>query len=339
MHYSKSSLSAIAQAAVLALMAFGGGGGGSEAAPGGTPPAANTSRSGTMVYSYISELLAVDMSSGKTRLLAKLSALGSNREFAGASVGPAGEFAMSQNTATPLSNTGWIVILKPDGSEERSLSLKYMFNGRPVISSDGSQIAFSASFYNSNTLQTNKFTQVVSRTDGKALFFYPNYGYPLWMPDGQLLVNGMDGLYIAEAKISGKVVLIPNSQNFNDYALSPDGKKIAFVRSTAAGVPRHVYIMNIDGSSTRQVTASKTSEETSVRFSPDGNSLMVTTSGCIAVFDSYPYSIGSVDNDLIHVIPAGSSLLDILETRNLSATALQRENGLGRCTAGTLSWC
>ena len=170
------------------------------------------------------------------------------------------------------------------------------------------------------------------------MFFHRNYGYPLWMPDGQLLVNDGDGLYIAEAKIDGKTVLIPNSQNFSDYALSPDGKKIAFVRRAVAGAPRHVYTINIDGSGTRQVTASKDSEETSVRFSPDGNSLMVTTSGCIAVFNSYPYAIGSVDNDLIHVIPASSSLLDILDTRNLSTTALQRENGLGRCTAGTLSW-
>lgn len=135
----KTTRSTLLAAAIAILMACGGGGGGDEAAPAGTPPpTANTPRSGTMVYTYINELLAVDMSSGKTRLLAKLLALGGNREFAGASVGPAGEFAMSQNTTTPLSNTGWIVILKPDGSEERSLSLKYMFSGRPVISSDGS---------------------------------------------------------------------------------------------------------------------------------------------------------------------------------------------------------
>jgi Tol biopolymer transport system component len=96
--------------------------------------------------------------------------------------------------------------------------------------------------------------------------------------------------------------------------------------------------MNIDGSGTRQVTTSADGGQTNVLFSPDGKSLIVTTSGCISVFDSYPYVTGQVDEDLIHVIPASSSMVDLLQSRRLAATALQREDGLGRCTAGTLSW-
>jgi dipeptidyl aminopeptidase/acylaminoacyl peptidase len=328
----KTTYSALIAVVVAALVACGGGGGGDPA------PAGNTSRTGTMVYTYISELLAVDMATNKTRLLAKLVNVSSNRDFAGASVGPAGEFAVSYNTDAALSNTGWIVILKPDGSEESTLRLKYMFEGPPVISPDGSKIAFNASFYNGNTSITSKFVQVVSRTTGENLFFYANYSSPQWTPDGQVLLSGTKGLYIAEAKIGGQAVLIPNSQNAGGHSLSPDGKKIAFVRSATTDAPRHIYMMNIDGTGTRQVTNSQNSEETRVRFSPDGNSLMVTTYGCISTFSSYPYAVGNVDDDLIHVIPASSSMLDILEIRNLSGTALQREDGLGRCTGGTLSW-
>jgi WD40 repeat protein len=322
-------------AAVTALIACGGGGGGGEAAPAGTAPVANTARTGIMVYVRTSKLLAVDMASGKTRLLADTLS-GTNRDFAGATVGPAGEFALGYNTATPLSNTGFITILKPDGSQERSLTVKYMFNGPPYISPDGSKIMFDASFY-PGSLPNRRFVQAISRT-GENLFFYPDFSFPLWMPDGRLLLSGKDGLYIGEAKISGQAVLIPNSQNIGNYSVSPDGKKIAFVRRAAPGAPRHVYMMNIDGTGTRQVTSSKTSEENDVSFSPDGNSLMVTTSGCISVFNSFPYAIGDVDSDLIHVIPASASMLDILDVANLSGTALQKEDGASRCTDGTLSW-
>ncbi len=335
MRYSKTRLSVIVVAAALALAACGGGGGGGEAAPAGAAPVGNTARTGTMVYVRSSELLAVDMASGTTRLLADTLS-GTNRNFAGASVGPAGEFALSYNTATPLSNTGFISILKPDGSQERSLTVKYMFNGPPYLSPDGSKIMFDGSFY-PGSLPNRRFVQAISRT-GENLFFYPDFSFPLWMPDGRLLLSGKDGLYIGEAKISGQAVLIPNSQKIGNYSVSPDGKKIAFIRRTATGALGHVYMMNIDGTGTRQVTNSKTSEEIDVSSSPDGNSLMVTTSGCISVFDSFPYAIGDVSADLIHVIPASASMLDILDVANLSGTALQRENGASRCTDGTLSW-
>ena len=338
MRYLKTSFSVIAVAAALALSACGGGGGGGgEAAPAGPAPGSNTSRTGTMIYVRTSSLLAVDMASGTTRLLANIrGSVGSNRSFAGASVGPTGEFALSYNTDTSLSNTGFITILKPDGSQERSLTVKYMFNGPPYLSPDGSKIMFDASFY-PGSLPNKRFVQAISRT-GENLFFYPDFSFPLWMPDGRLLLSGKDGLYIGEAKISGQAVLIPNSQNIGNYSVSPDGKKIAFTRRAATGAPRHVYMMNIDGTGTRQVTNSKTSEEVDVSFSPDGNSLMVTTSGCISVFNIFPYAIGDVDSDLIHVIPASASMLDILDTANLSGTALQKEDGSSRCTDGTLSW-
>jgi hypothetical protein len=123
----KTTHSVLLAVIVAALVACGGGGG--DVAPAGTAPAANTARTGTMVYVRTSELLAVDMASGKTRLLVNtLGSVGSNRDFAGASVGPAGEFALSYNTATSLSNTGFINILKPDGSQESSLTVKEALN-------------------------------------------------------------------------------------------------------------------------------------------------------------------------------------------------------------------
>lgn len=336
--FTRTKLLAVSTAMLIACGGGGGGGGGEATPAGATPVVVNTPRTGTMLYTYLSQLLAVEMSTGTTRVVSKLLRLG-NRDFVGASVGPAGEIVMGQTSGSTLENLGWVVILKPDGSEERSLQIDYILNGRPVISPDGSSIAVSSSFHDVRaTPSTRNFTLVLSRTTGENLLFGENYGVPLWTPDGRLLLRKNDGVYIAEVKVGGTITLIPNSQSFYDYSLSPDGKKIAFVRSpTTAGV-KHVYMMNIDGSGLRQVTTSNTRDETGVHFSPDGNSLMVTTYGCISVYDGPPYTIGSIYTDLIHVIPASSSMLELVTINNLATTALLQESGTGRCTGGTLSW-
>jgi WD40 repeat protein len=311
-------------------------GGGDDSPLGGEPSATSIARTGTMTYVHINKLLAVNMATGTTRQLADLVTVSSSRSFTGATVGPAQEFVLSYNTDAPLSNTAWVTILKPDGTREVDLRLRYMLNGPPVISPDGSKIAVDASSY-PGSLPIRKFLQVMSRS-GQALYFYADYRYPQWMPDGRLLLQGANGLYVAGTDINVAPVLIPNSDNIANHSISPDGKQIAFARRAGSGAPLHIYIMNIDGSGTRQVTTSADGGQTNVLFSPDGKSLLVTTSGCISVFDSSPYVIGLVDEDLIHVIPATSSMVDLLQSRRLAATALQREDGLGRCTAGTLSW-
>jgi WD40-like Beta Propeller Repeat len=311
--------------------------GGSDGSPNGNEPTANSiARTGTLTYVHINKLLAVNMTNGSTKTLADLVTVGSSRSYAGATVGPAQEFVLSYNTDAPLSNTAWVTILKPDGSQEADIRLRYMLNGPPVISPDGTKIAVDASTY-PGSLPTRKYLQVMSRS-GQALYFYADYRYPQWMPDGRLLMQGANGLYVAGTDINIAPVLIPNSNNIANHSISPDGKQIAFARRARAGAPLHIYIMNIDGSGTRQVTTSADGGQTNVQFSPDGKNLMVTTSGCISVFDSYPYVTGQVDEDLIHVIPASSSMVDLLQSRRLAGTALQREDGLGRCTAGTLSW-
>lgn len=319
----------------LTLVRCGGGGDGAPTS-GVTPPTGSAARVGTMIYVHINRLFAVDMASGKSRLLSNLVSVSSNRSFTGASVGPARNFALSYNTDAPLSNTAWLVLLKPDATVEAEIRLRYMVNGPPVISPDGAKIAFDASFYN-NSLPVRKFLQVVSGT-GDALYFYSNFRYPQWMPDGQLLMQGNDGLYLSGTDSKSAPTLIPNSDNIANHSISPDGTQIAFVRRSRTGAPLHVYIMNIDGSGVRQVTASADGGQTNVQFSPDGKNLMITTAGCISSFGGYPYVVGNVDEDLIHVIPVRSSMLNILDTRNLATTAVQGEDGLGRCTAGTLSW-
>jgi hypothetical protein len=177
-------------------------GGGDDSPLGGEQPATSVARTGTMTYVHINKLLAVNMATGRTRQLADLVTVSSSRSFTGATVGPAQEVVLSYNTDAPLSNTAWVTILKPDGTQEVDLKLRYMLNGPPVISPDGSKIAVDASSY-PGSLPNRKFLQVMSRS-GQALYFYADYRYPQWMPDGRLLLQGANGLYVAGTDITSR---------------------------------------------------------------------------------------------------------------------------------------
>jgi Tol biopolymer transport system component len=140
-----------------------------------------------VVYTYINKLYAVNMATGQTR---KLLDLNLDRSYAGAAVGPAGEFAVAYSSRQALSNTSWLTILKTDGSEERTTQFGHTIQGWPMFSPDGSKIAFTAGVYEGWAINTS--AQEVSRA-GESLLFYGDYATPQWMPDGGLLLFGMGG--------------------------------------------------------------------------------------------------------------------------------------------------
>jgi Tol biopolymer transport system component len=328
-----SKLKIMMSAALLcALMACGGGGGGGAPAAGGNGPA-GLSLSGTVVYNFISDLYAVNMQTGATRTLLKLDL---NLSFVGAAVGPAGEFVVAYNIGTTGPNSR-IYILNPDGSQERTFTLGYTIQGAPRFSPDGTKIAFRAGVYRNGTL--SYFAQVISRA-GQDVYSYADFQAPHWLPAGGLVLSSSDGVYVdpAPEDQSVQIVQIPNSAiaGLGLADVSRDGKQISFVRRTASGAPRHIYVMNIDGSGTRQVTTSANGEETNAVFSPDGKNLLIRSSGCITAGSSQ--GVGSVDDDLLHVIPADSNMLSIDGIRNTAPTALRDEQGQGRCTGGVMSW-
>jgi Tol biopolymer transport system component len=334
---SKTMRYALLAITTATLMACGGGGGGGTGDATATPPAntgtENQSRSGLMVYSYISKVLGVDMATGQTRTL-----LFPNYDlsYVGAGVGPSGEVAVAYNSSG-IGPTSHLVFLKPDGSQESTVRLNYTIQGVPKYSPDGSKIAFTAGVYSGSEI--SYFAQVVSRA-GENLYFFRGYQRPQWMPDGKLVIHNRTdlNLYLTGLDYRDPLNVIPNSKSINAFSVSPDGTKIAFVRTAAANAPGHVFMMNIDGTGTRQVTDSANSSETNVIFSPDGKELMVTSYGCISVFDN-GLGIGNVDDDLIHVIPADSQMLEIRAIRNSGANSrLLDEKGQTRCTGGPISW-
>ncbi len=314
--------------AACAQVRAGGSGSESESDAG-----AGSRRSGFMVYTSVNKTLRVNMATGETSTLFTTDL---NLSFVGTGVGPNGEVAVAYNTST-TGSTSRLTVLRPDGSTERSTTFDYTIEGPPRFSPDGTKIAFRAGSRSGATL--SYFTQVVSR-EGESLYFFKQRTRPGWMPDGRLVLASEDGK--ADLSISGQtpqepLTAIPNSSNTASFSVHPNGKSIAFSRGLNGGA-RHIYVMNLDGSETEQVTTSTASEENRVVFSPDGNELLVTTAGCLAVTDT-GQSAGDVDRDLIHVIAASSRMVDIrgLVTSGASSRLLDA-SGATRCSNNSPSW-
>jgi Tol biopolymer transport system component len=319
--------------AILLSACGGGGGGDSGSGSGGGPPPASSGRTGQMVYLKINQVLAVNMAAGTTRTLF---APDLNRSYVGTGVGPNGELAVAYNSST-TGPTSTLTILKPDGTTEVSTTYSYLIKGQPKFSPDGSKLAFTAGVYEGGSIRY--FTQMVSRS-GEELFYFDNLDRPGWTPDGRLIMISEDGnldLYLSAATLPGPLTLIPNSSNIGSFSVHPDGTKIAFSRGVG-GAARHIYVMNIDGTATAQVTTSYNSEEAWVGFSPNGAELLLTSAGCISASASGE-TAGDVDRDLIHLIPADSRMLDIRGLANSGAsTRLLDESGSTRCADSSPSW-
>ena len=324
---------ACAALAVLLVSCGGGGGGGGDSTPGAGGGPAGSGRTGLMTYLRINKVLAVDMAAGTTRTLF---APDLNRSYVATGVGPNGELAVAYNSST-TGPTSTLTILKPDGTTEVSTKYSYLIKGQPKFSPDGSKLAFTAGVYQNGSIRY--FTQMVARS-GAELYYFNSFDRPGWTPDGRLIMISEDGkldLYLSAAVPTDPLTLIPNSSNIGSFSVHPDGKKIAFSRGVG-GAARHIYIMNIDGTGTAQVTTSYNSEEAWVAFSPSGAELLLTSSGCISASDSGE-TAGDVDRDLIHIISADARVLDIRGLANSGAsTRLLDETGSTRCTDTNPSW-
>jgi Tol biopolymer transport system component len=319
---------------VAILTSCGGGGSGGDGSSGNGPGGgATAARKGSMAYSFIDKVYSVDMATNQARTVLQQNY---NESYVGAGVGPNGEIALAFNSSTSRSSSR-LTIVRTDGSTEVSTRYDFAIEGQPKFSADGRQLAFTVSVPSGSTKTV--FAQVVSR-DGAALYFFRDVSRPAWMPDGRVVVYDVAdrNLYLSGTDFRTPLTLVPNSSNSTSHAVSPDGASITLVRTGAADTRRHVFMMNIDGSGTRQVTTSTDGEETWAMFSPDGKELLVLSSGCVTVGGN-GIGAGSVDDDLIHIIPANAQMLAIDRDRTTAPTRLPVDGGsVGRCVNAPPSW-
>jgi Tol biopolymer transport system component len=297
-------------------------------------PVTNPNRSGTMIYTGIEKLYAVNMATNKTRLALKLPVI--DESLGGIGLGPKAEIALAYNSSTTGPNSR-ITLYKADGSIESTTRHKHMITTNPKFNLDGSKLAYTASFYDkTNTKQYA--VQVVSR-DGTELFYYSNARSPSWLPDGRLVYKSLkdENLYLSDTDYSQPSSLIPNTQGAGAPDVSPDGSRIVFSQGNSANNPRRIYMVNLDGSARRQVTTSQYGEETLAVFSPNGKELLVSSYACVSAGSGPPG--GSVESDVLHVIPASATMQDIpIGTRSGAPSEQRDESGSTRCSYGAPSW-
>jgi TolB protein len=182
--------------------------------------------------------------------------------------------------------------IKPDGSDESTLSRAGVVALEPVWSPDGKRIAFiggppkgTSHLWVMNADGTGK-RLVVREQDPVG-----SPGRPSWSPDGKRLVFvgaqiSTDALYVVRANGSGLRRLAGDIGT--DPAWSPDGKHIALSDTTG-----QLVLIDLTGKKTSTLTSDQTCAEWPT-WSPDGERIAYTVSeaGCFG------------DGSSIHIIGA-----------------------------------
>ena len=150
----------------------------------------------------------------------------------------------------------------------------------PTPKGGGPLIAFVSNRGDGRTFQVFSI-----RTDGSDLaqltFTEGNKSQPAWSPDGKKLLYVADGgrdkfgndlgldIWVMDADGSNHVNLTQSLGDDYDPAWAPDGGRIAFTSTRAAGGIRQLFIMNADGSEPNFITRGY-GVEFSPNWSPDG---------------------------------------------------------------------
>jgi TolB protein len=216
--------------------------------------------------------------------------------------------------STRLTGTAGIFLMDPDGSNVRPVLADDAINASPVLSPDGTRIAFTSTragkqaiyvvdvdgtdlrritsdtFAEGNPTWSPDgskiaFVRSSQTSEGSGLFTVnvdgtglalvrTSGGQPAWSPDGSRIAFADGGIHLIDPDGSALTPLVTGMGSMGDPAWSPDGTKIAF-----GGVTNNqeIFVVNADGSNVVNVTnTADPLGEIQPVWSPDGTEILFT---------------------------------------------------------------
>lgn len=136
---------------------------------------------------------------------------------------------------------------------------------------------------------------------------------PSFSADGHTIAFVREGdVWAMRADGSGQHQLTSGAEMDSRPLVSPNGRIVVFERRTAAGAPRNLYTVGINGG-TPHALAPAPSDESEASFSPDGCT--------IAFVRAVVTSSGGVEDDVFTVRPAGIKLRRMTRTPSIDEFA------------------
>jgi Tol biopolymer transport system component len=184
--------------------------------------------------------------------------------------------------------------MNPNGTGLRQLTFNTAEEDFPVLSPDGTKIAYRSNGIQDSNPEGDYEIYVMNASDGSGNRNLTDNQYnvddlpPKISPDGQKIVYSSAGeVYVMNASDgSGKTNLSENGPNVSDYSprFSPDGQKVVY---TSIGDSEYnpegdedIYVVNADGSNQKNLTNTDWPiKDRSPAFSPDGQKIVYTSSG------------------------------------------------------------
>ena len=184
--------------------------------------------------------------------------------------------------------------MNPNGTGLRQLTFNTAEEDFPVLSPDGTKIAYRSNGIQDSNPEGDYEIYVMNASDGSGNRNLTDNQYnvdelpPKISPDGQKIVYSSAGeVYVMNASDgSGKTNLSENGPNVSDFSprFSPDGQKVVY---TSIGDSEYnpegdedIYVVNADGSNQKNLTNTDWPiKDRSPAFSPDGQKIVYTSSG------------------------------------------------------------
>lgn len=176
-----------------------------------------------------------------------------------------------------LSDSNEIFVVNPDGTNAKRITNNGTYDAHPMISPDGTQIAFHSS--RNNGSRGEDVDLFVMDADGsnvqEVTKLSTYYGYFDWSPDGKKLVygdapNGTDNLYVINVDGTGKTQLTSNSGTDVEPHWSPDGSRIVFASDRDGDYD--LYTVDPNGNNLQRITDDQYDNQ-QPRWSPDGSKI------------------------------------------------------------------